>query len=320
MSNRGTSSSDRRRRFSFTAWRSRCLRSAFVRSGLRPVSTDLGDGTVMHCWVPRSRDPARPDIVLIHGFGVDALWQFAGTVRALAGPGLANLYVPDLLFFGGSTTGRPDRSESFQAACVRRALETHSVRRVAAAVGLSYGGFVAYSMAAQFPESVGRLVVCCAGVCLEERDLRDGFFPVNDVDAAADILLPQTAAKMRELLCYAFARPPWGLPSCLLRDFMNEMCSEYVDERRELLRAIAKDRKLSELPKISQPTLIVWGDQDKIFPVELAHRLQRHLGEERAKLAIIKETGHAFLQEKPKEFYTHLKAFIFTNRPNANSH
>ncbi|KAI3460035.1 hypothetical protein Pfo_016698 [Paulownia fortunei] len=292
--------------FSFIASRNRCLRSTFTSSGLRPFSTDLGDGTVMHCWVPKTRNPTRPNVVLIHGFGANALWQFCDTVPFLA-PHF-NVYVPDLLFFGNSVSTRTERSESFQAQCVKRVMEANSVAKMAV-VGLSYGGFVAYSMAAQFEECVERVVICCAGVCLEEKDLKERLFPVVDVEEAAAILLPQTAEKMRELMGYTFVKPPRGLPSCLLEDFIDEMCNEYVEEKKELLRAIAKDRKLSDLPKISQPTLIVWGDQDRIFPVELANRLKRHLGEN-AELVVIKNTGHGFIHEKPKEFHRHLKTFL----------
>ncbi|PIN11302.1 putative hydrolase/acyltransferase (alpha/beta hydrolase superfamily) [Handroanthus impetiginosus] len=299
--------------FSFTASGNWCLRYTFTCSGLRPVSTDLGDGTVMHCWVPKTRNPARPNIVLIHGFGANALWQFCDTVRFLA-PHF-NVYVPDLVFFGNSVSTRPDRTESFQAQCVKRVMEANSVEKMVV-VGLSYGGFVAYSMAAQFEECVERVVICCAGVCLEEKDLKEGLFPVADVEDAATVLLPQTAEKMKELVRYTFVKPPKGLPSCLLEDFIDEMCYDYVEEKKELLRAVAKDRKLSDLPRISQPTLIVWGDQDRIFPVELANRLKRHLGEN-GELVVIKNTGHGFIYEKPKEFHKHLKAFL-SKTPSTN--
>ncbi|XP_051118287.1 uncharacterized protein LOC127242683 [Andrographis paniculata] len=296
---------------SLTASRTRCLRSSFGSSGLRSVSTDLGDGTVMHCWVPKVRDPTRPDVVLIHGFGANALWQYSDTVRCLAPH--ANVYVPDLVFFGESRSVHPDRTESFQARSVNRALEANGAAGRLSVVGLSYGGFVAYSMAAQFGERVERVVICCAGVCLEEKDLKEGLFPVADVEDAAAILLPQTAAKMRELLGYTFVKPPKGIFSCLLEDFIDELCSEYVEEKKELLRAIAKDRRLSDLPKISQPTLIIWGDKDKIFPLELAYRLQRHLEENKngVEVVVIKNTGHAFIHENPKEFHSHLKSFLF---------
>lgn len=204
--------------FSITASRTWCLRSTFTKSGLRPVSTDLGDGTVMHCWVPKTRKPTRPDIVLIHGFGTTSVWQFCDTVPFLA-PHF-NVYVPDLVFFGNSVTTRPDRSDSFQAQCVKRVMEANSVAKMSV-VGLSYGGFVAYSMAAQFGECVERVVICCAGVCLEDRDFKEGLFPVADVEEAAAILVPQKAEKMRELVGYSFMKPPRGLPSCLLEDFID---------------------------------------------------------------------------------------------------
>ncbi|KAF3632479.1 putative 2-hydroxy-6-oxo-2,4-heptadienoate hydrolase-like isoform 2, partial [Capsicum annuum] len=277
--------------FSFTATKNQCLKSSFSSRGLRSTFTDLKDGTIMHCWVPKSRKTTRPDLILIHGFGANSMWQWADTVRILSTH--FNVYVPDLVFFGDSFTTRPERTESFQAECVKRVMEANSVTKMSV-VGLSYGGFVAYAMAAQFRDCIEKVVICCAGVCLEEKDLKEGLFAVSSVEDAANILLPQTAEKMRELMGYTFVKAPAKvLPSCLLTDFIDEMFTQYVEEKKELLLAIAKDRKLSDLPKITQPTLIVWGDQDKIFPLELGHRLKRFISPtgqigENAQLVVIK--------------------------------
>ncbi|OIT27194.1 PREDICTED: uncharacterized protein LOC109214270 isoform X1 [Nicotiana attenuata] len=307
--------------FSLTATKNRCLKSSFSSRGLRSTVTDLKDGTIMHCWVPKTRKSTRPDLVLIHGFGANSMWQWSETVRILSRH--FNVYVPDLVFFGDSYTTRPDRSESFQAECVKRVMEANSVVKMSV-VGLSYGGFVAYNMAAQYKDCVEKVVICCAGVCLEEKDLQEGLFAVNSVEDAANILLPQTAEQMRELMGYTFVKAPAKvLPSCLLTDFIDEMFTDYVKEKKELLLAIAKDRKLSDLPKITQPTLIVWGDQDKIFPLELGHRLKRfispngHLGEN-AQLVVIKNTGHAFLYEKPAKFHKPLKSFLLASTKSQN--
>lgn len=224
-----------------------------------------------------------------------------------------NVYVPDLVFFGDSYTTREDRSDSFQAQCVYRVMEANSVKRMTV-VGLSYGGFVAYSLAAQFKEAVERVVICCAGVCLEEKDLAEGLFPVKNLEDAADILLPQTPEKMKELMRFTFVKPPVKTPNCILVDFIDEMCSEHVKEKKELIHALAKDRKLSEIPKIPQPTMIIWGDKDQVFPLELGYRLKRHLGDN-AVMVVIKDTGHAYIVEKPKEFYKHLKSFILPPLP-----
>ncbi|OVA14217.1 Alpha/beta hydrolase fold-1 [Macleaya cordata] len=303
--------------FSFTASRDWCYRYTFAHAGLKSISTDLGDGTTIHCWVPKTIKPSKPNLLLIHGFGANAMWQWSDLLRPFV-PRF-NLYVPDLLFFGQSFTTRPERSESFQALCLMKLMEAHQVQKMSF-IGVSYGGFVGYSLAAQFPEAVEKAVLCCAGVCLEEKDLRDGLFRVSDLDEAASILLPQTPEKLRTLVGMSFVKPAKTMPSWFLRDFIEVMCTEYIEEKRELLREILKDRRLSNLPKITQPTLIVWGEQDQIFPLELGHRLKRyHLGEN-AELVVIKNAGHAVNLEKIKEFYKYLKAFLIDNLPVNDQH
>ena len=99
-------------------------------------------------------------------------------------------------------------------------MEAKSVKKMSL-VGLSYGGFVGYSMATQFKDAIEKVVICCAGVCLEEKDLEKGLFKVSHIEEAASILLPQTPEKLRELISYSFYKPPRGLPSCLLSDFIQ---------------------------------------------------------------------------------------------------
>ncbi|KAI3451164.1 hypothetical protein Pfo_007829 [Paulownia fortunei] len=292
--------------FSFTASRDWCYRCSFSTAGLKSTTTDLGDGTVIHCWGPKTHKPNKPTLLLIHGIGANAMWQWNDFVSPLSSK--FNVYVPDLLFFGDSYTTRPERSESFQAQSVMRAMEAMGVRRMRV-VGLSYGGFVAYSMAAQFPDAVERVVIGCAGVCMEEKDMEEGLFRVKSVDEAIEILLAQTPEKLRELMRLSFYKPAKNVPSCFLSDFIDVMCSENFQERKELIYALHKDKKLSDLPKITQPTLIIWGEHDQVFPLELAHRLIRHL-EHNAQLVILKNAGHAINMEKTKELYRYLKSFL----------
>ncbi|KAG5548499.1 hypothetical protein RHGRI_014000 [Rhododendron griersonianum] len=295
------------KRFSFIASTDRLYRYFFAYSGLRSTAADLGGGTIIHSWIPKTHKPTKPTLLLIHGFGANAMWQYGDLLRHLLPH--YNLYVPDLLFFGQSHTSAPDRSEAFQAKCLMKLMEVHGVVGKVSLVGISYGGFVGYSMAAQFPASVERVVVCCTGVCLEERDLGEGLFRVADLEEAVKILLPQTVEKLRELMKLSFVRPARGVPSFILSDFIHVMCTDHLKEKRELIQEILKDRKLSDLPKINQQTLIIWGEQDQIFPLELGHRLKRHIGGN-AELVIIKNAGHALNLEKPKEFTKHLKAFL----------
>ncbi|XP_050365416.1 uncharacterized protein LOC126783926 [Argentina anserina] len=297
------------KRFSFTASIDWLCRHYFVNAGLRSVITDLGDVnnvTNMHCWVPKIHKASKPNLLLIHGFGANAMWQYGEHIRHFTAR--FNVYVPDLVFFGDSYTCSQERTELFQAACVVKLMHAHGVRKTNI-VGISYGGFVGYSMAVQCPEMVEKLVLCCAGICLEEKDLENGLFNVSNVEEASSILLPQTPEKLKELMRYSFAKPAKAIPSFFLTDFINVMCKNYVEEKRELIKAILTNRQLSSLPKIAQPTLILWGEEDQIFPLELGYRLKRHIGNH-GQLVIIKKAGHAVNLEQPKEFIKHLKSFL----------
>ncbi|CAN6686242.1 unnamed protein product [Malus baccata var. baccata] len=294
------------KRISFTASVDWFYRHYFANAGLRSVLTNLGDGTTIHCWVPKSPKSYKPTLLLLHGFGANAMWQYGEHLRHFTTR--FNVYVPDLLFFGHSCTSRLERTVSFQAQSIIRLMKSHGVGKMSV-VGISYGGFVAYNVAVQCPEMVERLALCCAGVCLEEKDMEEGLFRVSDLDEAASILLPQTPEKLKELMRYSFFKPAKGLPSFFLADFIHVMCTDYVEEKRDLIRAILTERKLSNLPKISQPTLVIWGQEDQIFPVELGYRLKSHVGKG-AELVVIKNAGHAVNLEKPKEFANHLKSFL----------
>ncbi|XP_076904388.1 uncharacterized protein LOC143559810 [Bidens hawaiensis] len=294
--------------FSFTASRDWCFRYSFSRTGLKSTTVNLHDGaTVIHTWIPKTPKPNKPNLILIHGFGANAMRQYNDFISPLVSK--FNVYIPDLVFFGESYSSRPDRAERFQAECLMAAMEAVGVVGKVHVMGLSYGGFVAYSMAAQFPEKVDKVVIAGSGVSLDESDMETGLLSVKSIDDAASILLAQTPEKLRELLRMAFFKPPQNVPSCFLSDFIDVMNTEHVQEKRELIETVHKGRKVSNLPKITQPTLIIWGEHDKIFPLELGHRLKRYLGEN-AELVILKNAGHAVNAEKPKELYKNMKSFL----------
>jgi len=209
---------------SFAAARDRCFSRRFLRAGLRPLAIPLPAGldptqaaTTVHIWVP-SRPPRNP-LLLLHGFGASATWQWAPYLRPLIAAGFDPI-VPDLVFFGGSCTRLPDRSDAFQASTIKAAMDAIGVPRFGL-VGVSYGGFVGYRMAAMFPEAVERVAMICAGVCLEEKDLAEGLFPVAGVGEAAALLVPRRPEEVRRLVRLTFVRPPLIMPSCFLWDYIK---------------------------------------------------------------------------------------------------
>ncbi|KAJ6691151.1 ALPHA/BETA-HYDROLASES SUPERFAMILY PROTEIN [Salix koriyanagi] len=104
--------------FSFTAYPERIHRYSFSKAGPRSLSSNLGDGTIIHCWVRRISKPSKPSLLLLHGFGSNAKWHHGKHLLMITSH--FNAHVPDLIFFGEFYTSRPGRTKSFQAQCVMR--------------------------------------------------------------------------------------------------------------------------------------------------------------------------------------------------------
>ncbi|XP_074582776.1 uncharacterized protein LOC141839025 [Curcuma longa] len=296
-----------RRLLSFVSLRELLLHLSFLRCGLRPVTLDLGHAS-LHIWGPTPRRSGRkPALLLIHGFGGNSKWQWERQIGVLSRS--FDLYIPDLVFFGRSRSSCADRSVGYQARCVAEAMRLLGAARYSV-MGISYGGFVAFRLAEMEAESVERVAILTAGICMTPEQLRE--MSGKEKRDVCEMLLPQKADDLRTLVNRSMYRPPKWIPSFFLQDFVEVM---YRDQRKERVELLTKllDNGIDQdpVPVLTQDTLILWGDKDAIFPLQLAHQLQRHLGE-KAKLEVIKDAGHALQLEKAEKVNYFIEKFLMS--------
>lgn len=274
--------------------------------GLSPRTFDLDDRTTVHFWTADQRRPDKPDLVMVHGYGGDSIWQFLGQVGPLSKA--FNLHLPDLLFFGKSYTKWPDWSEVFQAKCVVEGLRRIGVGRYAL-YGISYGGFVAYQMAAMCPQEVEKVVIVSSGIVWTEDQKRE--LLIRNGRNALEILLPETPNDLRLLVSLSVYKsdPFKWVPDFILTKFVQAMM-QYRKEKLELIEHLLnKSAYYSTVAIIPQPTLLIWGDKDNVFPLYLGYQLHRHLGGN-SKLEILKDTGHAANLDSPDTLNELIKSFV----------
>ncbi|XP_020586906.1 uncharacterized protein LOC110029122 isoform X2 [Phalaenopsis equestris] len=233
------------------------------------ISSDGGNpDTFLHIWIPRSRRPQKPALLLIHGFGGNSKWQFHKQIGPLSRS--FDLYIPDLVFFGRSISTSAERSVGFQSRCVVSAMRGLGVEKYSVA-GISYGGFVAFRAAIE-AEEVERLVILTSGICATAEEMRE--MAEGEKRDVSEILLPQRAEDLMTLMRRSMYRSPKWLPAFLLRDFVEVMYKDHRKERVELLtELLSTGVDLHPLPVLKKDVLIIWGDKDGIFPISLAHRL-----------------------------------------------
>jgi pimeloyl-ACP methyl ester carboxylesterase len=76
-----------------------------------------------------------------------------------------------------------------------------------------------------------------------------------------------------------------------------------------IAKATNRGSVANELGKITTPTLLVWGQQDRVTPPDVAYQFQERLAGE-VELHLINNCGHAPMMERPESFNYILDAFL----------
>jgi len=240
-----------------------------------------------------------PTLILIHGLaGSSRHWQ--SVIAPLAR--YHHVIALDQIGFGHSDKPLIDyRAETF----VDFLDEFMRVQHLAKAtmVGNSLGGWVAALMAIEHPERVDRLVlVDAAGMA----GLTDYLGPQRMM-----ALRQSTLGDARALNPLLFADPrPYNSPQALRAGFTAQLFAGDGYTVSKVMDAMERKQDLLDdhLGAIHAPTLILWGHQDRIIPLQFGESLQRGIAG--AKLAVLDHCGHAPMIECPKPFVSALENFL----------
>nr|XP_043629549.1 monoacylglycerol lipase ABHD6 [Erigeron canadensis] len=279
------------------------LRRSLGSSGLCSQKIDVDSFTTIHFWGPKPPSSSngdkhkKPALLLIHGFGPHGVWQWRQQVSFLA-PHF-DLYIPDLVFFGESTTKSSERSEIFQATAIVKLMENLGVSKYSV-IGTSYGGFVAYRIAEMWPDRVQKVVIASSGVNMRPKDNKELLKRAN-TERIEELMLPENATQLRTLMRLAVYYRVY-MPDFFLNDFIDKLYCENRKEKLELLKGVVLGKY--DTPNISplqQEVLIIWGDQDNIFLLDMATELKDMLGKN-ASLEVMKKASHVPQLEQAKIF------------------
>ena len=256
-------------------------------------------------------------LVLIHGMaGSSRTWRdvmgpLSRTHRVLA---------PDLLGHGQSEKPSGDYSLGALASGVRDLMAHLGIER-ATLVGQSLGGGVVMQFAYQFPERCERIVLVSSGGLGREVSWMLRLLSVP----GADLVLPVVAP--------AFVATQGNSVSRWLRDRgikaprVAEMWQAYAslaepENRSAFLRtlravvdpggqAVEASDRLYLIDGMA--SLIIWGDDDHIIPVE--HAQAAHAAMPGSRLEVFDGVGHFPQVEAPERFVEVLEDFLATTSP-----
>ena len=259
-----------------------------------------------------------PAVVFVHGLaGSSTTWHEVM-------PTLADRYTvlaPDLLGHGESAKPRGDYSLGAYASGLRDLMVALGIDR-ATFVGHSLGGGVALQLAYQFPERCERLVLVASGGLGKEVNplLRAVSLPGSEL--VMPVLLSGQMHGVLAAISGWFARRglrlgPTGKEVWRSYSGLSETGGRlaFIHTVRSVIdatgqRVSARDR-LYLAGEV--PTLIVWGDRDRIIPVE--HGRDAHELIPGSTLVVLPGVGHFLPTDAPAAFIEAFEAFVGSTVP-----
>lgn len=253
-------------------------------------------------YLDNGREKAGRTIMFIHGFGdSSASWMFFARIFR---DGDYRIIVPDLLGFGRSA--RPPTADYGYAAQAARLLALLKTLKVDSAhlVGNSMGGGIAAQMALMQPQSVASLTLMdAAGIHIKATELD------QQVLKGDNFLIPKKPGDFEKLMDFVTARrPPMPQP---IKDFLAERAiKDSMLHEKIFYDVLLKDVGFLaySLADIKAPTLVVWGEKDRVLHPEGARVFNRYIAGSR--LHYFPDVGHLPMVENPEESALLVNSFI----------
>ncbi len=182
-------------------------------------------------------------------------------------------------------------------------------------VGSSMGGFVGAEMAIRHGARVHRLVlVAAAGLSMRQmrHERRRGvrprvenalFFSLGRLAAHSDVVV--RSSHLRRALLMLVAAHPERLPAPLIAEQANGAGKPGFDDALDAMTGYPIRDRLGE---VACPTLVVWGEEDRLVPLRDAAEFEWLIPD--ARKLVYADTGHMVMFERPDRFNRDVIGFL----------
>ncbi len=271
-------------------------------AGLEKKSVTLDFGEIVYL---ENNVKSDVTLVLVHGFG-GSKDNWSRMVKHL--DDTYHVIVPDLpghgesvskLDLGYTTTEQAKRLGAF--------LKAKNIQNFHL-VGHSMGGAIALRTVKQNVKNIRSLILIDAMGMHKTKSLGDLLVEESAQNPLYDVC---TKERLETLLSYSMNKMPY-IPEIFKDVMLADKCERKALEK-VMYYDLFKDVKLDAIVQsITLPTLILWGEKDKIIHVDNGKLLHDTIN--KSQLCIFKEVGHIPMLEDPEKTAEVIDRFIGDNQ------
>jgi 2-hydroxy-6-oxonona-2,4-dienedioate hydrolase len=240
-------------------------------------------------------------LILLHGLGASAE-RWSRVISTLSR--YYRVIIPDIIGFGYSDKPAVEYTMDFFIDFFRVFLDNLGISK-ASIIGSSFGGHIATEFAIRFDGMVEKLVLVSPAGMMKtstptlDRYIMAALYPVYEhvYEAFSEMAYDSDEAVNEEIVM----------------DFVNRM--RLTNAKYAFMSTVLGIRyapKLKgRLSNIIAPTLLVWGDNDKMIPLQYAREYEEI---PKSKLVVINNCGHTPYVEKPITFNKIILRFLMGSK------
>ncbi|NML39460.1 alpha/beta fold hydrolase [Chitinophaga sp. G-6-1-13] len=229
----------------------------------------------------------KQSMILLHGlFGGLSNWE--GVIQHFGSR--YDIHIPSLPIYDQHNQDNLEYLVRF----LEQYIEQHKLEKPVL-IGNSLGGHVAILFTHRHPDKVSRLVLTGSSG-LHENNIMGNYPKRGNYEY------------IRERVAYTFYDP--AIATDALVDEVLQITRNRIKCLRIVQTAKSAQRNYvaSILPEIPTPTLLIWGEEDRVSPPDVAHEFQQLLPD--VQLVMLSACGHAPMMERPEQFNRILEEFL----------
>jgi pimeloyl-ACP methyl ester carboxylesterase len=259
------------------------------KNGLRDTIVQVSSGS-LYLWSPSKYDASKPNLVMIHGMGINGISQWQNQIEAFSG---FNLFIPDLMGYSSSKTQSVEYSPEFQVRSIHEAIRKMGVKGKLNLAGFSYGGLITATYHYLYEPEIEKIAICDGPVKYFNSHIADSITKARNLENYEYIISPRNKEEATQFFDATYSgstyfRNRWIDKHMIKYIFLVNQ--EIKRKQMDYLREFEKDYTSLDYHFSSDKVLFLWGGEDGAIPLCVGENLAKEYKE--ARFHVIPKAKH----------------------------